>query len=62
VGHLFQGRFKAILCDSDSYLMALCRYVELNPVKAGMVRSVKDWPWSSYAAHVGRGTGSSLNF
>jgi hypothetical protein len=53
VGHLFQGRFKAILVDTDSYLLALCRYVERNPVAAGLVDAVSQWPWSSYAAHVG---------
>ncbi len=51
VGHLFQGRFKAILVDRDSYLLEVCRYVELNPVRAGMVESPGDWPWSSYRAH-----------
>lgn len=54
VGHLFQGRFKAILVDRDAYLLALCRYVERNPVAAGLVASAGEWPWSSYAAHVGR--------
>jgi putative transposase len=54
VGHLFQGRFKAILVDRDAYLLALCRYVERNPVAAGLVASVGDWDWSSYRAHVGR--------
>lgn len=54
VGHLFQGRFKGILVDSDAYLMSLCRYVELNPVRANMVQSVADWPWSSFRAHVGQ--------
>ena len=53
-GHLLQGRFKAILVDHDAYLMELCRYVELNPVRAGMVKAVGDWNWSSYAAHVGQ--------
>ena len=53
VGHLFQGRFKAILVDRDTYLLELCRYVELNPVRAGMVATPGDWPWSSYRAHVG---------
>jgi putative transposase len=54
VGHLLQGRFKAILVDRDAYLLALCRYVERNPVAAGLVRTVDDWPWSSYRAHVRR--------
>ncbi len=54
VGHLFQGRFKAVLVDRDSYLLEVCRYVELNPVRAGMVDSPEAWPWSSYRAHVGQ--------
>ncbi|WP_434148396.1 transposase [Methylocaldum gracile subsp. desertum] len=53
VGHVFQGRYKAILVEKDSYLLALARYVVLNPVRAGMVGDVGDWPWSSYAAMVG---------
>ena len=53
VGHLFQGRFKAILVDRDAYLLALCRYVERNPVAAGMVVAADEWPWSSYRSHVG---------
>jgi hypothetical protein len=53
VGHLFQGRFKAILVDRDAYLLQVCRYVELNPVRAGMVAAPGDWAWSSYRAHVG---------
>jgi len=53
VGHLFQGRFKAILVDRDAYLLEVCRYVELNPVRAAMVRAPGEWPWSSYLAHTG---------
>jgi putative transposase len=53
VGHLFQGRFKAILVDSDAYLLELTRYVVLNPVRAGMVKKPDDWSWSSYRANVG---------
>jgi REP element-mobilizing transposase RayT len=52
-GHLFQGRFKAILVDRDAYLLALCRYVERNPVAAGLVAQAGDWPWSSCRAHTG---------
>ena len=52
VGHLFQGRFKAILVDRDAYLMALCRYVERSPVAAGLVEMADEWAWSSYRAHV----------
>jgi REP element-mobilizing transposase RayT len=53
VGHLFQGRFKAVLVDGESYLVALCRYVERNPVAAGLVPSPERWPWSSCRAHLG---------
>lgn len=53
VGHVFQGRFKAILVESDPYLLELARYIILNPVRAKMVRSAKDWPWSSYRATAG---------
>jgi len=53
VGHVFQGRFKAILVDRDAYLLALCRYVELNPVRARLVAAPGEWPWSSYRAHTG---------
>jgi len=53
VGHLFQGRFKAIVVDRESYLLELARYVVLNPVRAGMVARPEEWPWSSYRATVG---------
>ena len=53
VGHLFQGRFKAILVDSDAYLLELARYIVLNPVRAGMAKKAADWRWSSYRACVG---------
>jgi hypothetical protein len=53
VGHVFQGRYKAIVVDRDSYLLELCRYVVLNPVRAGMVKQVGDYPWSSYLPMVG---------
>jgi putative transposase len=54
VGHLFQGRFKAILVERDAYLLELSRYVVLNPVRATMVRAPEDWPWSSYRAMLGQ--------
>jgi REP element-mobilizing transposase RayT len=53
VGHVFQGRYKAIIVQKDNYLLELARYIVLNPVRAGMVRSAKDWPWSSYRAMAG---------
>jgi len=53
VGHLFQGRYKAILVEKDSYLLELARYVVLNPVRAKMVRRIDGWKWSSYRATAG---------
>lgn len=53
VGHLFQGRFKSILVEQDAYLLELCRYIVLNPVRAKMVASSAEYPWSSYPATVG---------
>ena len=53
VGHLFQGRFKAILVEKEGYLLSLCRYVVLNPVRAKMVTHPEHWPWSSYRATAG---------
>ena len=50
VGHLFQGRFTAILVEKDSHLLELCRYVVLNPVRAKMVTHPRLWRWSSYRA------------
>ena len=54
VGHLFQGRYKAILVDKESYLVELCRYIVLNPLRATMVKRLDGWPWSSYAATAGQ--------
>ena len=53
VGHLFQGRFKAILVEKESYLLQLCRYIVRNPVAAALTQSAEEWPWSSYRATVG---------
>ena len=54
VGHLFQGRFKAILIDADQYLKHLSRYIHLNPVKAKLVPMASKYKWSSYAAFIGK--------
>ena len=50
-GTLWEGRYKASLVQTDSYLLTCYRYIELNPVRAGMVRSPKSYPWSSYRAN-----------
>lgn len=53
VGHVLQGRFKAILVERDSYLLELCRYVVLNPVRTKTARKADTYPWSSYRATAG---------
>ncbi len=54
MGHLFQGRYKSIIVDKDNYLLALSRYIHLNPVRASMVPRPEDYPWSSYCYYIGR--------
>lgn len=51
-GHLFQGRFKAILVQKETHLLELSRYIVLNPVRANMVMNAEDWVWSNYNAMV----------
>ena len=52
VGHLFQGRYKAILCDRDRYLLALLQYIHHNPLRAKIAESLNQYPWSSYRAYL----------
>lgn len=52
-GHLFQGRYHAVLVESDEHLLELYRYIALNPVRAGACERATDWVWSSFAAAVG---------
>ena len=51
VGHVFQGRYKAIICQEDVYLLELVRYVHLNPVRAG-IDNIEDFPWTSYHCYL----------
>jgi REP element-mobilizing transposase RayT len=52
-GHVLQGRYKSIMVEKQSHLLELCRYVVLNPVRANIVKTAEQWPWSSYHATVG---------
>jgi REP-associated tyrosine transposase len=52
-GHLFQGRFHMVAVESDWHLLELCRYLALNPVRAGLCADPADWPWGSYKALAG---------
>ncbi len=54
IGHVLQGRYKAVLVDKDSYLRELARYIVLNPVRAHLCEVAGDWPWSSYQAAMGK--------
>lgn len=56
-GHLFQNRYKSIICEEDPYLLELTRYIHLNPIRAGLVRSIKElarYPWAGHSAIVGK--------
>jgi hypothetical protein len=52
-GHVFEGRYVALVVDRDSYHLELSRYIVLNPVRAGLCRQPQEWPWSSYRAVMG---------
>jgi putative transposase len=52
-GHLFQGRYKALLIDADSYLLELVRYIHLNPMRVGIASAPGDYPWTSHRAYLG---------
>ncbi|HOP41403.1 MAG TPA: transposase [Geobacteraceae bacterium] len=52
-GHLFQGRYKAVLVEADEYAAELTRYIHLNPVKAGITSKADEYQWSSYRAFIG---------
>ena len=54
VGHLFQGRYKAILCDRDAYLLALLNYIHKNPLRARITERLDAYPWSSHHAYTGK--------
>ncbi|WP_243374268.1 transposase [Geotalea sp. SG265] len=54
VGHLFQGRYKAVMVDADAYLAELVRYIHLNPLRADMVDDPCEYPWSSHRAYCGK--------
>ena len=53
-GHLFQGRYKALLVEKESYLSELNRYIHLNPLRAKLVKKIEDYRWSSYLVYLGK--------
>lgn len=54
VGHLFQGRYKAILVEKDNYLLELVRYIHLNPIRAKIVNKLNDYKWTSHHTYLGK--------
>lgn len=52
-GHLFQGRYKSIICERESYLMELLRYIHLNPYRAKLVQRPSEWKWSGHGEYLG---------
>ena len=54
VGHLFQGRYKAVLVQADEYLHCLSRYIHLNPVRANIVKDPGEYRWSSYKSYISK--------
>ena len=61
-GTLWEGRYRATVVDSDRYLLTLLRYIELNPVRAGMVSQPGDYPWSSYHRHAQGASGANADW
>ncbi|MBI4681071.1 MAG: transposase [Nitrospirae bacterium] len=61
LGHLFQGRYKAILCDKESYLLSLIKYIHLNPVRAKAVKAPEEYKWSSHINYIGREKGGIVD-
>jgi putative transposase len=60
VGHLFQGRYKAILCEKDEYLLGLVRYIHLNPIRAKIVQKLDEYPYSGHRHYAGSGVSDVL--
>jgi putative transposase len=61
-GTLWKGRFKSSPVSTDNYLLACCRYIEMNPVRAGLVSDAKDYRWSSYCGKIGLKEDKILDF
>jgi putative transposase len=59
-GHLYQGRYKTFPVQTDEHFLVVCRYVERNPVRAGLVEHASEWKWSSHRAHIGCGAGRAI--
>jgi putative transposase len=61
-GHLFQDRYKSEVVESDSYFLTVLRYIHQNPLKAGMVNNIADYPWSSCGEYIGKAGICNIEF
>jgi len=61
IGHVFQGRYKAFICDKDEYLLPLIKYIHLNPVRAKISKTPGEYRWSSHRSYVGREEGGLVD-
>ena len=61
-GTLWEGRYRATVVDSEQYMLSIMRYIELNPVRAGMVVHPRDYPWSSHRRYAYGDNGPNLNW
>lgn len=61
IGHLYQGRYKSSPIQTDSHYLTVLRYIETNPLRAGLVRNASLWPWSSFALRQGRESAITLS-
>lgn len=61
IGHVFQGRYKSFYVNDDRYCIELCRYIHRNPLKAGIVKHLDDYPWSSHRNYLGHSNKSIVN-
>ena len=59
IGHLLQGRYRAILVEKGNYVLALSRYIHLNPYRAGIVRQLEMYSWSSYPGYIHQDKGKN---
>lgn len=60
-GHIWQGRYKSFIVQSDEHLLVISRYIEGNPVRGGLVKSAKDWKWSSHLDRLGERSNILIN-
>lgn len=61
-GHLFQGRYKAFICEKENYFFELIRYIHLNPIRANLARNLNEWEWSGHREYTGETKRGLIDF